>query len=198
MVIEQQDANEHDMILAFVRAEIDSSRFGRKYEEVLRRLNLARRDLIDNPDLEDAHANTARRRLLVECRGYPNRLLFQGFPDNVYLRRATLEENELVRLKYANHPNWLKLSGGTRSIIDGAKNLDGSNDEKLSQRIRAVVDRVRRGERFPELIVMEGENQDLVLVEGHTRATAYAIVRPSYNIRLLVGSSAQTTEWVFY
>jgi hypothetical protein len=186
------------MILAFVRAEIDASRFGHCYRASLAQLGATRAQLIDQADLSDTAANAHRAQMLGACRGYPNEALFKGFPPDVVWRRVDLEPADLALLKYANYPNWTALSGGTRRAVDGAANIDRCGDERLVARILAVAAAVRAGRSFPELIAMEDGGAGYVLVEGHTRATAYAIAWPKDSIQMLIGSSARTTEWAHY
>lgn len=52
-MIERGPATIDDMILAFVRAELDSERFGICYRKALARLAASRGYLIDDPDLND-------------------------------------------------------------------------------------------------------------------------------------------------
>ena len=197
-MIERGPATTAEMVLAFVAAEIDASRFGPCYEASLARLGTTRARLIDQADLNDAAANAQRARMLGDCRGYPSDALFKGFPSDAVWRRAELEPDDLAKVKYANYPNWTALSGGTRRVVDGAANIDLCGDAKLVDRIRAVAASVRRGHRFPELVAVDEAGGNHVLVEGHTRATAYAIAWPKDGVRVLIGSSVRMSEWCFY
>lgn len=199
-MIERGSATEHEMVLAFLQAEIDSARFGPIYQGILTRLRLNRTPLIDQANLANAKDNHIRTELLKAVRGYKaNQYLFKGFPSNVQWRRVELELVELTRLKFANFSTWITLSGGSRSVVDGAKNVERiQTAENANDNIRAVAEKVRSGHRFPELIVVQADGQDLILVEGHTRATAYVLAQPSNPIELLVGSSSLLKQWVFY
>src|SRR5713226_850185 len=55
--------------------------------------------------------------------------------------------------------------------------------------LAAVVADLKRGKKFPDLIGVEGQNGDIILMEGHTRATAYVVSPPADPIRCIVGSS---------
>jgi hypothetical protein len=199
-MIERGSATEHEMVLALLQAEIDSARFGPIYQNILTRSRLNRTPLIDQANLANANDNHIRTELLKAVRGYKaNQYLFNGFPSNVQWRRVELELIELTRLKYANFPTWITLSGGSRSVVDGAKNVERIQAaENANDNIRAVAESVRNGHRFPELIVVQADGQDLILVEGHTRATAYVLAQPSNPIELLVGSSSLLKQWFFY
>jgi hypothetical protein len=61
-------ATEDDMVLVFLRAEIDSSRFAVDLLAALADLGLDR-SLIDRADLSNAEGNLRRRQVLEEFRG---------------------------------------------------------------------------------------------------------------------------------
>jgi hypothetical protein len=197
-VIERGPATADDMVLAFVRAEVDSSRFSACYRRHLANMRVSRSQLVEQADVENAAQNRARAQLLQACRGYPDRSLFKGFPSDIKWRRVEIEHPELDWLRYANYADWTALSGGTRRAVDAAGNVDSSSDDKRVEPIRGIAKRLREGSRFAELIVVEQGEQNLVLVEGHARATAYAMVRPAWNLELFVGSSPKLSDWVFY
>src|SRR5689334_13998917 len=68
-VIEIGPATENEMIAAFLRAEIDSSRYGNNFVKTgLAQLRLER-NIIDAPNLADAVENDVRRQLM-RYRGY--------------------------------------------------------------------------------------------------------------------------------
>ena len=53
-MIDVGPATADEIVLAFVRAEIDSSRFGGRYRQFLARRLLSRTDLVDELDLKNA------------------------------------------------------------------------------------------------------------------------------------------------
>lgn len=65
------------------------------------------------------------------------------------------------------------------------------------QHIRAVARLVESGATFPELIATENGAGSLVLLEGHTRATAYVLARRQTSVEVLVASSPRIAEWAF-
>lgn len=138
--------------------------------------------------------------MLKAVRGYSvNEYLFRGFPTNVKWRRVDLEFEELTRLKYANFSTWITLSSGSRRVVDGVKNVGSIHtNENATDNIKAVALKIRNGWRYPELIVVQGDGEDLIIVEGHTRATAYVLAQPSIFVELLVGSSPLLDQWAFY
>lgn len=73
-------ATEHEMVLAFLQAEVDSPRWTHLYAAMLQQLG-ATRDLVDHADLTRDEENLRRIQLLAGVRGYRmNAALFRGFP----------------------------------------------------------------------------------------------------------------------
>jgi len=199
-MIEIGPVTEHEMVLAFLAAEIDSPDYEEYIKPLLQRLNQSRTILIDNGDVTNATDNQVRMDLLKEYRGYSaDAYLFNGFPSDVRWRRVEIRLNELERVKYGNFKDWGKLSEGSRMVVDGARNIGRlQTGEDIKDKVEAVVKKIERGHRFPELVTVQTAGDDLVLVEGHKRATAYMIAKPPYPIRLLIGSSSQIKSWRWY
>jgi len=196
-MIERGQATEDDMVAAFLRAEINSSRYDDYILGQLRQQGLSRR-LIDQPNLADAAENAVRKQLL-DFRGFQARnALFTRFPTDAQWRRVTLEPNDLIRLRYANYPTWIELSGGTRLVSAGAQNFRGLPDDPATYHIYAIADAVRNGTRFPELITAEADDGSLILIEGHSRATAYLMEGFPADCDALVASSPTMLRWAFY
>lgn len=193
-------ATEDDIVVAFVQAEIDSVRFGQYYAAFLSSRGLERFSIIDRPNLQSDSDNLLRRAMLTAVRGYDNRsALFTRFPQHVTWRRVAIEPAEAHKLKYANYETWVQLSAGSRLVVDGAKRLEGIHvGESAKENINALADDLRAGKRYPPLIAVQGEEGFLILVEGHTRATAYVLAQSVQPMEVFVGSSPQMKLWAFY
>jgi hypothetical protein len=127
-MIECGAATENDMIVAFLRAEIDSSRYDDHITGHMTQMGFTRK-LIDEPNLADANENRARKALLG-YRGYEvRRYLFSGFPLDATWRRVALEEADFRELRYANYPVWRDLSDDTRLVSIGARNFRQRPDD---------------------------------------------------------------------
>jgi hypothetical protein len=101
-IIELGPATEDDMVVAFLRGEMNSSR---RITIALRQQGLTRR-LIDEPNSANAEENNVRKQLLA-FRGYEQReALFTGFPLDASWRRVVLEAHDLQLLRYANYHTW--------------------------------------------------------------------------------------------
>jgi hypothetical protein len=192
------------MVRAFLRAEIDSPRFqdgqGLRLRDQIRQVGLDPRSLIDTADLGDTRANALRREILRQWRGYCDaKSMFAGMPDDVTWRRVRLQPDEIGSLLYCNHPTWIALAVSGRSVADGAANINKVvAPDNVNAHITQVADRVRRGEKFPELILVQTLDGQLILLEGHTRATAYLIAPIRGPIDAFVGSSLQIGQWAFH
>ena len=188
-------ASEDHVILAFLQAEIDSPKWGPCYSRVLRELNLDR-SLIDAADLEDARTCSTRKVLLSAVRGYGRDVaLFTGFPSDTTWRRVEIEPSDFHRLKcISNDERWTKLTCGTRLIQEAARNL-GEYPE-LTDRVCEAIRRIKQGLPLAEIIVVDNEAGNLVVLEGHARATAYALLSDRA-FHSFVGTSSLMGQWAF-
>lgn len=199
-MIELGPATADDMVLAFLRAEIDSPRFRPGLEQGLAFYGRDRTTLIDSGLVNDPEQNRLRAELLKGTRGYQaNCALFTGFPDDVQWRRVEVDRVELADFKYAKILPLIEISGENRRVGDGASSFEaGTAGDDFSERVGGVVKRVKNGTRFPELIAVAADNGPPVLAEGHTRATAYVHTKPDYPITVLIGSSPMIKKWAFF
>ena len=95
---------------------------------------------------------------------------------------------------YANEPSWLVLSGGTRKVVDGARNVYTVPVEGAAN-ILAVAGQIDKGKHYPEIIAVESGN-NIVVMEGHTRITAYVLAKKE-PVALLLGTSASLKSWKY-
>jgi hypothetical protein len=98
-------ATDDEMVLAFLRAEIDSPRFRDArgvLRDKMRQAGYDPRFLIDNGDACDPQANAHRRAILKQWTD-PKRV-FAGMPPDVTWRRVRLQPDEIGGLEYCNHP----------------------------------------------------------------------------------------------
>lgn len=195
-------ATEDDMVLVFLRAEIDSSRFAVDLLAALADLGLDR-SLIDRADLSDAEGNLRRRQVLEEFRGPrrgPGAGVFGGFPDDVSWSWAALTRLELAEVRYIHWDYWLEVSGGTRRPADAIARMRPEWDVPGDD-VREIADAVARGS-LPSEIVVVGlpPGRGLVVLEGHVRLSGL-LLRPQRlppEVRVLLGTSPRIAEWACY
>jgi hypothetical protein len=193
-------SSEAEMVALFLRTELPAARSRDGLRALLERHGLHERFVTD-PDLSDDAENQARLELLTGHRGYRTRTeLFDGFPDDVRWQWKAITPAELARVRYIDYDYWVEPSGGTRLAADAAPRIRagaapfGVPSEWALGMAQAVAD----GARFPPLIlVTTAPGDDLVVLEGHARLTAFMLSRdrlPS-ELRVLVGSSSTVTRW---
>jgi hypothetical protein len=194
-MIELGSARECEVVLAFLKAEVASLDYSKYILPRLARRGLSRGQLIDNPDPDNAHDNLIRQEILGEYRGYGRgESLFCRFPSDVRWRRVELEPHEFGRLKYIREDedkNWMSYSQGTRLPQRVAERIARGELPGLEKKVCGIQEKLRRGALLPEIIAAEGEKGDLILIEGHCRATAYVGLNWSGNIPMFLGSSPQ-------
>jgi hypothetical protein len=178
-------SSEAEMVALFLRTELPAARFRDTLRALLDQASLPDH-VITDPNLDDHAENQARAQILTRHRGYGTRTeLFEGVPRDVRWQWMAITPAELATVRYIDYDYWVELSGGTR--LAGVAPFGVSSDWALGL-ARAVAD----GARFPPLIlVTTGLSDDLVVLEGHARLTAYMLCpdRLPPELEVLVGSS---------
>lgn len=193
------------MIATFLSQELASARFGKSLRAIMERETVLAA-VVATPNVFDPAANAQRRRLLSLHRGY-------GSEDDQYLSRFptlgvdwawwAVASDEVCQIQYVDWDYWLELSDHTRRpavaadrIRAGSRAFDVSNDDLV-----AAAESLRSGAAFPPLILVSaGKGQRVVVLEGHLRLTAYALVRESIpsELTVLVGTSSAIAQWPCY
>ena len=186
---------EDEMVATFVRAELDSGRYGATLRELLARDGREER-VLRHPDLDSPDECRYRRSLLDEHRAYERREgLFFGWPEGVDWHRAALTPDEVLGIRYIDWDWWLEASGGTRRPSEAARRIRANEIPGVTvAEHEAFADAAAQ----PELIVATTDAlQPLVLVEGHARLTAYALFpeRLPGGLEILLGVSPAMAGW---
>lgn len=199
-------ASEDEVILSFLRSELDSPRFGPARRSALDRAGGTA--LVTSPDLRSDAENRARREALAEARGWgTDDEFFAGFPTDLSWQYAELEVEELERIRFIDYSYWTELSGGSRRAADVRATLQQPDclpswlvDLGLEwpYELAAVI----AGEGVPgELIVVgTADLGDLVLLEGHARLTAIFVggLQERATVPAFVGASNSIRQWQFF
>ena len=193
--------SEDEMVLEFLKMELNSDRFSNEILRVLKDMGLDE-TLITKGNLLDSNENETRSKILGDFRGYKqNKDLFENFPNNISWYWAILEAEDLSKIKYVNYSYWNKLSNYTSSPLEAAKTIVSGKEiyDVSNEGFLKALDYLRTGKKFPPLILLtDMNNDDLIILEGHKRITAYAI-DPSYfkNVSALIGfcSSEDLANW---
>jgi len=189
-MLELGRASPDEMVLAFVRGEIDSPTYKDAYALALSARGLSRGSLIDRADLGDERASRERANVLGDVRGYGrNQALFTKFPDKVKWRRVSLSPSDFFKLKYINNGGWVELPGD-RSVRLGVAVA------KAFPAVRSILERIEAGHPIPDLILIDDLKGHLVVLEGNHRATAF-LAAGAPKIETLLGSSPEMSRWAF-
>lgn len=194
--------SEDEMIASFLKTEIYSPRFGQEIENILKRDGIEKR-IIEEPQLHQKSENRTRMKILSEYRGYgKNKELFEDFPNNVIWEKIILNKDDLVRLKYIDYSYWIELSGGSRKVTDGVRNIrKGLEVYGLSNEgFLKLAEKIRNGIKLPEIIIVSERkvSDEYVILEGHVRVTAYLLAgekSPETQYAIL-GYSSQMNKWM--
>jgi hypothetical protein len=192
-------ASEAEVVASFLRGELDSPRYG------ARLLGFMCDDGVDasvlrKPNLADAGECAYRERLLDRHRGWLRREgLFAGLPRRIDWSRAALTPEEVLAIDYINWDWWLRLSGGTRRPLDAAARIRREEAaDAIAEWHQSIAARLQSDEPPPELVAVSPPDRSrLVLLEGHSRLTAYAVY-PEYlpaELEIYLGTAPDMNRW---
>ena len=201
-----------EMVAAFLRAEIDSDRWGDDHVRPGLAAHGWPTTLVEDPDTTDADANINRARILTEYRGWQdNRWLFEGFPNDVEWRRAELEPTDVAEVLGAGFPTWLLLSGGSRRVVDCAAAARTGplptlpmgearvHVAEAAMRSHWVARRYALGELLgPPILVAPWSRAPLVAIEGHTRLIGWSLATRPEPLPVILGLSDSLARWKWF
>lgn len=194
-------AAEPEVVLAFLRGEIDSERFGNDLRHAL--IDAGGLELVRSPDLGSAEENQARRLALAAARGWRDMELFQGFPEQVEWYHGVLAPDDLERVHFIDYSYWNELSGGSRRPSDVLATLQAGRlptwltDLGTSWCFEFAA-QLANAQLVDDLIVMGTPDlSKLVLLEGHARLTAIFVgqLQRHLTVRAYLGLSAAIKQW---
>lgn len=183
-------SSEDEMILEYLKAEYRSERFSEQIEKAMEKLSLDE-SVILSADLNNAAENTARKSLLREFRGYgQNRELFENFPREIQWSLCNFVSRDLDKIRYIDYSYWNELSHGTHSPLTAARTIQ--NGVEIYGQSNAgfvrTAEYIKDGGKFPRPILLTSDSEHFVIVEGHLRITAFALVPEHFdNVECFVG-----------
>ena len=176
-----RDASEEEMVLAFLREELDSKRFRESILKALKDAG-ASEELILEGDITSETQNILRCRVLGLFRGYPDREIFENYPSDVTWKYAVFEADDLCKLRYVDYDYWNELSRETSSPVNAAETI--RNGEEIygisNQYYLEGKELLEQGMTFPPMILLTCGNERYLILEGHCRATAYALLPEAF------------------
>lgn len=184
------------MVTVFLRAELDSSRFGHRIDRIVPADDPRRRWLSD-PDLTDQQQNRFRAGVLGVTRGWrvappdSDRCLARLPADTVWVR-VTLERDELLDgTVFFGGPPWTTDTAGTRSPRRWQELAPA--DSQLRVLAAAILPSVLAGTE-PMIAVAERLDGPRVMLEGNGRLAAFSLSSLTH-AEVIIGVSPTMADW---
>ena len=198
-------ATEDEVILAFLRGELDSPRFGDAIRDALETGGGI--PLVSCADTASLQENEARRRALASTRGWATGAgLFAGFPADVTWTHGLLEHEELDRVRFIDYSYWVELSGGSRWPVEVVPTLRAGRLPAWMKDLGTdwcfqLAQTVGERSALDDLIIVGTPDLDrLVVLEGHARLTALFVagLQHELDVSAYVGTSANIESWALF
>jgi hypothetical protein len=204
---DQGVATEDQVILAWLQAEIESVAFQQYIAGeppnpayLAQVLKAARK-----PNLGDAEQNEVRRQIISKTHGFgQGTLSFEGLAGDIRWRKLRASSMEVGELLYANrHPAWTALAPVSRKVAEGAANVGhvftGDLTNMLVLALALKISESNPVPALPEVICLKRPDGHLVILEGHTRATAIALEghRFKKGVSIYAGEGPSVPDWVY-
>lgn len=198
-------ASEDEMIAEYLRQEYAS--YDRYGSEIAGCLDLAgaSTELVTHPDLAKEADNRTRKRVFALYRRYgePGPSFFTGFPvGRVDWTWMSLSPDEVLATLFTRY--WAGIWEGPRSPRDlGRRIREGRvpgwvDGDGILPRLDSLVEAISAGHQpSPMILVTADGGSTRVVMEGHTRLTAYALAAPHLPRETisLLGHSAEVARW---
>lgn len=165
--------NEAEMILEFLKWELNSKRFNEDLNNAINELGLDS-SIILNGNIEDEQENNDRLKIMKKFRGYPDEELFERFPNIEEWKFLELNESDIDNIYYIDYDYWNELSNGTSKPVEAAKVIK-SGKEIYEVSNQPFLDGVEynKTNKFPPVILITCNNEKYLIIEGHSRMTVY-------------------------
>lgn len=196
-----RESSENEMISEFLKAEYDSERFSEQIKKALKELCL-KEQIILSADLRNGDENAQRKRLMGAFRGYGlNQKLFENFPTDIKWSLCSFSGDDLKKIRYIDYSYWNELSAGTHAPLVAAETIRqgitiyGEDNDDFLQ----AAGYIQNGGIFPKMFFLTCDSKHFVIVEGHLRMTAYALVPGLFNnVEVIVGkcSGNELKRWI--
>ena len=165
--------NEAEMILEFLKGELNLKRFNEDLNNAINELGLDL-NIILNGNINDDQENIDRLKIMKKFRGYPDEELFERFPNIEEWKFLELNESDIDNIYYIDYDYWNELSNGTSKPVEAAKVIK-SGKEIYEVSNQPFLDGVEynKTNKFPPVILITCNNEKYLIIEGHSRMTVY-------------------------
>ena len=198
-------AIDDEVVLAWLQAEIRSSRFRQHFlgpNPTSEQLAMVDR-LIYRPDLLSAQENAARKHALSTVRGFGRGVyIFRGLANDLTWRRVRFTPEEVGQMLYANNVEpWLRLAPSLR-VVEGAQRVREMQPPDDYAHIIQMADDIQRANApvaFPEIICLHRPDNEVSVMEGHSRATVVVMEAGHYpdGIEAYLGTGPSVATWFY-
>lgn len=168
-----RNSNESEMILEFLKGELNSKRFNEDLNNAINELGLDS-NIILNGNINDDQENVDRLKIMKKFRGYPDEELFERFPKIEEWKYLELNEKDIDNIYYIDYDYWNELSNGTSKPVEAAKVIK-SGKEIYEVSNQPFLDGVEYNKinKFPPVILITCNDEKYLIIEGHSRMTVY-------------------------
>jgi O-antigen/teichoic acid export membrane protein len=184
---------EDEVIAEFLKSDFHRHEF-REYHDSLR-------DIVLNPDFDNADENAKRRALLF----IRHLSLWKELPEGTEWYQVELTEPDLDNVRIFPRAQWRRIADGNFSAIDVA---DGMRmrphllETSFLAKIDAIGDQLRETNPGLGAVILIGvsENEPLTVLDGNHRLIAAMLASPSRikRLRFVCGLSPRMTECCWY
>ncbi len=178
---EIKESTEEEMILDFLKGEIDSVRFSGDLIKVLKKLKL-NETIINNGETSSKEENLLRLKIMNLYREYPDKELFENFPNIEKWKYVQLNEKDINKIFYIDYDYWNELSNNTSSPLEAVKNIK-KGIEIYGVSNKPFIDGVEylKENTFPPVILITCNDEKYLIIEGHSRMTIYGFIPEKLN-----------------
>lgn len=168
-----RNCNEEEMILEFLKGELNSKRFSEALNIAINTLGLDS-NIILNGNINDDQENIDRLKIMKNFRGYPDEELFERYPKIVEWKYLELNEKDIDNIYYIDYSYWNELSNGTSKPIEAAKVIkSGKMIYEVSNQPFLDGVEYNKTNEFPPVILITCNDEKYLIIEGHSRMTVY-------------------------
>ena len=185
--------SEDEVIAGFLKSDFHSPAF-RDYQETLR-------EVVNNPDLDDAGENAKRRALLF----IRHLSLWKQIPVGTEWYEMEIDETNLAQIRAFPRAQWRRLASGNFSITEVAEGMRTRKhliDGQFLAKIASIGDQLRLDDPGFGAVILIGRNESeqLTILDGNHRLVAAMLSSPTTvkKLQFLCGLSPRMTECCWY
>jgi len=159
------------------------------------------RDIVMNPDLDNASEN-AKRRALFFLR---HRALWNELPAGTEWYELELKASDLAQIRVFPRAQWRKIAQGHFSIIEVAESMSKREsviDDQFLVKLSEIGDRLGQEDNGigPVVLIGVSETEPLTILDGNHRLVSAMLASPNSvnKLRFLCGLSPRMMECCWY